>query len=455
MATYYVSSVDGNNADDGLSWANAKQSVAGALAVATTTGDVILVDSAHDFNPAGATISWNPSASVHVSVISVNRATGDHLAGAKERTNDFSGHFFIMTSGSASMSLYVEGMTLASSGGDGHFRLATGADAGSLEMVNCRLEQRGAWTYFEMGSRWDTYKVPRLKFIGCTFAWYTYSDPTMLDFTGSCTAEFIGCSLDVQSGSPGGTSLISLPAAGQQHSILFLDCDLSGYTQSKPLISGAANLKGGAPFQFVNCKLHANSTLAPSGTFSPAQSGSVTYIDCDSANTTYKYACYTREGALTVSTSIYASSGAAVDTNSLSWAIVTTSLASEQTPFITPWLAKWINAAASTAFSVELVYDSATNLTDREVWAELEVLENASYPLGTVTRTRNANPFTGTATDLAAGAATWTGTGGFSNENKDKIAATRTVARKGVARARLCIAKASQTLYVDPQLRAV
>lgn len=29
MTTYYVSSVDGNNADSGLSWALAKQTVAG------------------------------------------------------------------------------------------------------------------------------------------------------------------------------------------------------------------------------------------------------------------------------------------------------------------------------------------------------------------------------------------------------------------------------------------
>ena len=45
MATYYVSEAGTNGA--GTSWAAAKTTLAGAIALATASGDVILVDKDH------------------------------------------------------------------------------------------------------------------------------------------------------------------------------------------------------------------------------------------------------------------------------------------------------------------------------------------------------------------------------------------------------------------------
>jgi hypothetical protein len=229
--------------------------------------------------------------------------------------------------------------------------------------------------------------------------------------------------------------------------VRFIGCDLSAYSGT----SWVDNTEMTGSVEFSDCKLHATPSLTPPDAWTTPGSGQITWINCDSGDTEYKFNRYTREGALTVDTATYASDPATVAGTSVSWKIVTTSESDEDSPFVTPWVSTWIDSTGSKTLSLELVYDSASNLDDREVWAEIEYQGTAAFPISTVYSSRNANPFTGVGADLTAGSATWTEA--MANDNKDKITVTVDVNGKGLARARLFVGVASQTLYVDPQLR--
>lgn len=447
MATYYVSSVDGNNADTGADWANAKQTVAGALAVATTTGDVILVDSAHAYT-ANAAISWALSAGIHVSIISTDRTNGGVLAGAKESVGAANAAFQVFTG--VESSAYLSGLTLEAGTNNNNacdlLIASTGSDFRmGVEAVNCTFNMfansTGASCAIGTGGGNENRK---LRFRGCTFDTARGSGTSTVWQVGRST-QFIGCTWTASGGFPG-TSAFDLDVG--YGLVRFQGCDLSGLASTNWFSIEAS---GCASAELVDCKLHATPALAPADTWPAYEDPSVTYVNCDSGDTEYKYAYYTREGAITVATGTYASDSATVAGQALSWKIDTTADADEDSPFVTPWVSTWIDSTGSKTLSLELVYDSASNYDDREIWAEIEYLGNASFPISTVYSSRNANPFTGTGTDLTAGSATWTEA--LTNDNKDKITTTVTVNGKGLARARLYVAVASTTIYLDPQLR--
>lgn len=449
MATYYVSSVDGSDGDDGSTWALAKATVAGALAVATTDGDVILVDSAHDYQSPTAGIGWSASAGKHVSIISVNRSTGAHEAGAtEEETGGNNNNFSVLgTFGS----LYIEGMTLGGPPYDGPgAKIQLAATVGGrtrLEMVNCTLNvvtPTNTGAYFLIGTDGSYYSASHCKFVNCTFH-IVPSATNMLVF-GHVNAEFFGCTF-TSDGSP--THAVSqTPMIGH---VRFVGCDFSADAFS--YLTGLGGDTHGSVLgliEFVDCKVNGSTSLAPDGSWTYPEEH-VRYVNCDSGDTTYEFEDHDPFAALTVDTSVYANGGAAVDGTNLSWKIVTTAACTEYWPYVTPWVAVWVDAGSKT-FSMEIVSDGG-DFDDRDCWMEVEYLGDASYPLGTFDSTRNAEPFDGTAVDLSAGSATWTGTGGFGAETKDKVSLSGTVNRSGYARTRLVVAKASQTLYVDPQVR--
>lgn len=438
MATYYVSSVDGSDVDTGASWALAKATVAGALAAATADGDIILVDSAHAFS-AGAGISWNPSANIEVAIISVNRAGGDaHLAGAAESVGASSSDFTVNTS---TATLYIEGMTLNSgTTGSGSITLGYTSNVARIRMKNCTLKvlSAGGASAIKAGLA----SRPELSLVeleGCTLQ--LANNATGIGMYSHNNVRLRGCTVTLTGSSP--STLFRMEAG--TGALEVIDCNLVAYTGADLVMFG-----GYGHHNFANCKLHSTPALQPAS-WTGNSNGSVTYVNCDSGDTTYKFNYYTVEGALTTNIATYANDGATVDGNLASWQIVTTAGCDEDSPFYTPWVSTWIDSTGSKTLSLELVYDSASNLDDREVWAEFEYLGDASFTLGTIVSSRNTDPFTGTGTDLTAGAATWTET--LTNDNKDKIATTVTVNQKGLARARLIVGKASQTLYLDPQLR--
>lgn len=447
MATYYVSSVDGDNADDGTTWDLAKATVAGALAVATGAFDIIKVDSNHAFT-AGGGIGWTVNSTSFVAVISVNRTGSDaYLAGAAESVGAANANFNLNPGGS--LGIYVYGMTLTSGTNNNtacDFNIGTMATGATsiTTMESCTLSCPSAANnalFFLGGAANTGDRENQITLTNCTF---TRTSAEQAFEIRNAAVRIVNPTINT--GSTGTLFTFSVNTEGS----LFVEGDISGFTGSTGicLVTGCY-----LDVTFQNCKFPVTTPLY-TGTF-PANEvqGSITVINSDSADTHDQFQFHNVKGSITRNTSIYASSGATVDGTACSWKIVTTAEASEQAPFVTPWLATWDDSKTAITATIEYNHDDATDSNDREIWSELEYLGSASFPNGTINSNRNAEPFTGTGATTGTGAATWTGTGGFTDENVQKLSHSVTTAEKSVMRARVFVGEASKTLYLDPTIR--
>lgn len=203
----------------------------------------------------------------------------------------------------------------------------------------------------------------------------------------------------------------------------------------------------------IGCKLNASATLFGSSFRHTGLEEPWSAIDCADDSKNYRIAVRGAIGDLTEEASIVRGGGATDGTTPISWKIVTTATAAVPPTivFYTPWMLLWNESLVSKTLTMEIVHDSATNLKDNEVWLEVEYLGSSATPLLTVAHT--APSIIAAGSDLASSSVTWSGTGGFTNPNKQKVSVTFTPQMKGVIRVRLAVAKASKTLYVDPYLQ--
>lgn len=179
--------------------------------------------------------------------------------------------------------------------------------------------------------------------------------------------------------------------------------------------------------------------------------GRIEMSGVDSSDTRYKHYATGWSGKLMPETTRVMTGGAEVDGVSVSWRVDTTSDASHAlAAFRCVDLVTWnVDIGSSRTFRIELLHDSATALTDHEVWLELKALTNSGYPNATFATSR-PSPATA-ASNLPSSSATWTTTG-MSNPNAQKIEVTVTPQEAGPLVATLWVGKASKTLYVNPAL---
>jgi hypothetical protein len=454
MTTYFVSSVDGNNADSGLDWANAKQTVAGALAVPAASGDVILVDSAHNF-VATAAITWTAPAGA-IAIISVNRAGGDAwLAGAKESVGAAAALFAIV--GAAGSAMFIYGMTI--NGGTSNNTLcdigllSTQTTISKLEMRNCTLDVQSASanTQIVLGTLPNiSQRRPSIRLMNSTFI-CSGSRAGGLFTLQSAEVEIINPTFSM-TGATKPASLFTGNASDNTH-LSIRDGDVSGYA-----VSGGAyfDVTGFVAAEVIceNLKTSSTPTLM-SGTW-PGGVGSITLRNVDSGDTIYVFQYVNSYGTLTADTSIFITSGgAAFNGAGVSWKIVTSSLATEYAPFVTPMLAIWNTATGAQTSAIEIIRDSATALTNRDIWSNIDFAASASFPNYTYQTNRNANPFTGTPANQTTSTATWTGAGGFTNTTKQKLENAFTAAEVGLLMAQISVGVASTTFYLDPYIGGV
>lgn len=457
-ATIYVSSVDGDNADDGSTWALAKATVAGGLAVATdATFNFIYVDSAHSFT-AGAVITWDASTSgaAHA-IISVDRTTGapptTWLAGATEDIGASSAGFTI--GNGTACKLFVWGFTIEGSPNNAsgaNITIAQGTNSGAfvdVKMCNCILNvnSNNASARLFLGNAGDAAKQTSFAaLIDCEVGIKNVATGSVITVR-DCRARISGLTLTYL-GANKPASLFDF-SGNVTPDLEIRDSDLSAYEKSGGYYFDVTNLEGS--ITIVNCKRDATPGVY-TGTWK-GNNASITAILFDDADTHNTFEFYNRLGTLSVSGSIYLDSGDTFDTAGVSFEVVTTSLCTEAEPFVLPPFRYWPDVTGSKTFSVEMIFDNATDLDDRTCWMDLRgVLESASFPVGTTSSSRNAQPFDGTATNLTSSSLAWTGAGGFTNSKKRKIEITRTVAEKSTNEAVLSFGVPSRTFYVNPEL---
>lgn len=452
MTIYFVSAVDGNNADTGADWANAKQTVAGALAIAgLAAGDAIYVDNAGTFTAAAA-ITWTLPA-FRIAIVSVNRAGGDAwTAGAIEAVGAASAAFTITQADGSS--LYVYGMQL-----DGGTNSSSAADviiggggsaAGRLAFKSCKLRllstsTAGAVIHLGPSTAASTNRQSKIDLDDCEFTLPNRASGNCF-YIGMVDVAFVNPTF-VYAGAGRPTPLFAFTTiGGQQPKFCLRDGDASGF------VSGAlfdvTNFTAGSVL-LKNLKLHTTPTLV-TGTW-PNGDGSITLRNVDSADTINTFEYHSRLGDLTETASVYATGGASFNAAGIGWQIVTTAACDEGNPFVVPALFLWNTATSAQTATVEIANNSATALTDREIWLELSYPASAAFPNYANDDDRNANPFTGTAANQATSTNGWTGLGGTNTQQKLTVAFT--AAEVGLLEGRVAVAKASQTLFLDPKLK--
>lgn len=238
------------------------------------------------------------------------------------------------------------------------------------------------------------------------------------------------------------TTLFNISSAGNW--VILLDgVDLSAMGSGKTLFPAITTAVG--RHRAINCKLGASSTF----TTTPSAPGAISdLILCDSGDTNYRQERYTYAGTLTTETTYVRDGGASDGTTPISWKVVTTANAEAAIPFECFPIAVW-NETVGSSVTATIEIESATTLTDKDVWAEFSYLGTSGYPLASGATTGVATPLS-TATNLPSSSVTWNG--GLGSAVKQYLQVSFTPQEKGDIRAVVKVAKASQTLYIDPKI---
>jgi hypothetical protein len=431
VANIYVRSTDGNNGDDGSTWALAKATIAGAAAI-DAAGDIIWISQAHSESTA-ASVSPNLAGSVsnNTRVLCGNDAseppTALSTSGVIAVTGAFSSISF------ASGYPFVYGLTLrAGTGSENGAQLAIGQSSVRVTLESCRLELRSTGTSGQINLTNCLVKNAVFRF-----------DAASNVLNLNAKSHVYGGNFDAATTSP--TALVG---AGSTGFPIVEGLDLSNLSTSFNFCDGGTS----------TCVVHFKKCKLPSGwsgaLFTSVTSASIRIgvYNCDDGDTNYNVLVGDIAGTLSAETTLIRTGGANDGATGISWKVVTTANpAFRSVVFTTDEIVLWNESTGvSKTVTVEILHDSATNLKDDEIWLEVQYLGTSGAPLGSFVDDVKADVLA-TAADQTTSSATWTTTG-MSNPNKQKLSVTFTPQEKGVFSAVVKLAKASYTVYVDPKL---
>lgn len=223
--------------------------------------------------------------------------------------------------------------------------------------------------------------------------------------------------------------------------------DLSAMGSGKTIVADASSGQRGVVL-LKNCKLGASVTVAAAPS-TPNRARTDVLIS-DSGDTHNRQERYQYGGVLTRESTIVRTGGASDGETSLSWKVVTTSACKWTVPFECFEIAIWNTVVGtSKTVTIEIVNDGVT-LKNNEIWMDVQHLGTAGVPLSSKASSRSADI-------LAAGAnvptstVAWTTTG-LTSPVKQYLQVSITPQELGWIRATVWVAKASQTVYIDPKI---
>lgn len=437
MANIYVRSTDGDNADNGSTWALSKATLAGAAAI-DAAGDTIYLSQSHAESTASS-INF-PLAGTLASptiVLCANDAAEPPTAQATTATISTTLSSGITFSGA---NYVVDGVEFNVGTGTGTVSINMGSSTGNRsEFKNCSMILGSSGS----ASRIDFTSAPsafsKLTNVGFKFAHAGQG----IRPNNNVFVEMVNCSL-----LSGGTSPTTLFLPSGKGDITARGFDLRNADSAINIMSA------GQPTRAVFSNIALPTSWSGSfvtGTISqPVER--YEFYNCDSSDTNYRIHVKDYSGTLDEETIIVRTGGASDGTTPLSWRIVTTANAKETpTPFATPPISVWNETVGSAVTAtIEIIHDNATDLTDADVWVVVEYLGTSGVPMLSAVSDQRAD-ILGSATNQATSAASWTTTG-LTNPNEQKLSVSFTPQEKGFITARVFVGKPSYTLYVDPEI---
>lgn len=436
MAIIYVRSTDGNNSDNGSTWALAKATIAGAFAIAAA-GDTVYVSKNHaeTVNNSAISLAGPATSNPPVNIICVDDAAEPPTTLATTATVTTTGSGAITFSGFC----YYYGISFSSSTGANSSSISLGGGSSvCIKFEKCAFSLPGtSGGVLTVGSTTRTSQF--FEFINTTFSFGTING----QIANNCNYIW----RDTPSGVQGATIPTTLFNYGGVSSpgglALIKNVDLSALGSGKKIVSVSGNITN--RFSFENCKLNASVTKIANS--SNGQNGiQVRFVNCDSGNTNYNYSLHKYEGTVTTETTVVRTGGGSNGTTTTSSKLVSSANSKFYYPLETDWIDTWIDSTSSTTLTLHVLTDNVT-LTDADCWLEVEYLGTSGYPQGVTINDRAAN-ILATPTNQTTSSETWTTTG-ITTPVKQKLSVTFTPASKGVVRARVVLAKASTTVYAD------
>lgn len=437
MATLYVRSTDGSDADNGSTWALAKASITGAAAI-DAAGDTIYVSNNHAESTASSLSFSFATDNAPVKIICADDAAEPPTASAITATVTSTGNSNISFGGS----YYIYGLTIVcGSGGSGtQIFVANGNGQQKMEFSNCKLQiaSTGNTAAFNFS--------PGNGSIRLTNTQFKFGHASQKISTGVGTIDWNGGG--IESGSSAITNLIAL--SGSTPNVLRMSgLDLSAGASTMNIVTaGGSNRANQVVIR--NCKLPASwSGSLLTGTIGRGER--VEMYNCDSGDTNYRMQINDYSGSIVQETVIVRTGGASDGTTALSHKFVTTANAAfPHLPLIGPEIVVWnATTGSSKTVTVEIVTDNVT-LTDAECWLEVQYLGTSGFPLGSFASDAKTDVLA-TAANQATSTETWTTTG-LTTPVKQKLVVTFTPQEKGFVHAVVKLAKASTTVYVCPKL---
>lgn len=442
MATYlYWTGGDNTSGTAAGGWAAAKNTFAGAIALATADGDIVKCHyTSQEELGADTTYTFGK----HTTVISVDKDSSDTPTAMG--TGGWIGNsttFRTVTIAGVDKRLRFDGITLRTAGATAD-NLSLGTSAGlQADWSNC---------YFWNGNSNANSRilpgsgVAGARFYNCTFRF----GATGQGFEGSTLCEFVDCTISSAGSAPTTLFPVTIVAVNMAK-VVMRGCDLS-------LVTGTlvGNLDYRLDLTLDRCLLGSGVTPMAAQSVNPNYLVELTILDCASGDTHGLFGYYTAIGSCVSDVGIYITAGAAAQ----SWKITTTAACRYSNPFKTPLISYYATGTSAISPYMETIQTGAspTAFTDAEIWAEFD-----AKVISTSTKTTNYNDAqaiadwmagtAGTAQATGTGYANWTGVD--SNDSSVKVGVTFTPAEAGYISGRLVVGKASiaGTLYLDPQIR--
>lgn len=442
MANIYVRSTDGNDADNGSTWALAKALITGASA-GESAGDTIFVSDNHAESVASATITLSGSNANPVRILCVDDSAEPPTALAETATMTITGTSFSLTG-----TVYVYGMIfIFSTTSSSAMAFQTSAHGQTYEKCIFRVTGAASSTALNFGGTGSgNHQITELK--DCKFRLAGVNHSVGINRT----VHIIGGSWESGGTTPTGVFNMGQGARGGQ--LLVDGFDFSNLTSGVNLVQTMT--EGSSRAVFRNCKLPASWSGAIVASGALKMGSRVELWNSDNADTNYEMWIEDYSGSIKQETTIVKSGGASDGTTTLSWKMA--SSANIAYPVLTldsPEIySKWIDTVGSpVTATVEIVHDSqgagtSNAFTDEEIFIDLYYLGTSGIPLSLITSNRKSDVLA-TAADQDSSSETWTTTG-LTTPVKQKLSVTFTPEEKGVVFAVVRLAKASKTVYINP-----
>lgn len=444
MAIIYLRSTDGSDSNDGSTWALAKATLAAALTAAGAGGTVYVSRDHAETQATAMNLDSPGTAASPVRVLCVNDAAEPPTALATTAT--------VSTTGNAAMNftagyVYCYGVTFNCGSGFNNARMNFGAlttsswwwriERGKLALVATGNDMP-IIVGTSVGAGVGTGQLELVDTV-VSFAHAAQHIRVHRNFSWRGPSDAAG----TVGTAP--TALIVIPGRGVSGpTVKVSGVDLSAASGALVDVAGAA----GARVSFENCKLHASATVTTGTPFGP-NGTIVELVNCDSADTNYNYHRHSYQGDITDETTIVRTDGASNGDVPFSLKMVSSANAKFFSPLESPPVTVWNETTGSAiTVSIPVVTDGVT-LTDAEAWIEVEYLGTSGFPLSTIASDRAADILATPANQTTDATSTWTTTG-LSSPLKQTLSVSITPQEKGLIRARVMLARASTTMYVDP-----